>query len=61
MAENFLSQLATNPSSVHKAPVNHYQHFINASVYFSCGIKGAEHLLAVFNSQVNYKVSTTSK
>ena len=33
--KDFLSQLAVNPSSVHKAPVNHYQHFVNFSVYLS--------------------------
>jgi len=34
--EEFLSQLAKNPDSVHKAPVNRYQHFINAKVYLKC-------------------------
>ena len=57
MAENFLSQLATNPNSVHKAPVNHYQHFVNASVYLSCGIKRAD---AVRRAQEDWKRRTSS-
>ena len=57
MVENFLSQLATNPNSVHKAPVNHYQHFVNASVYLSCGIKRAD---AVRRAQEDWKRRTSS-
>ena len=50
--EDFLSQLAINPNSVHKAPVNRYQHFVNASVYLSCGIKRAD---AVRRAQEDWK------
>ena len=57
MAENFLSQLAANPNSVYKAPVNHYQHFVNASVYLSCGIKRAD---AVRRAQEDWKRRASS-
>ena len=57
MVENFLSQLATNPNSVHKVPVNHYQHFVNASVYLSCGIKRAG---AVRRAQEDWKRCASS-
>ena len=57
MVENFLSQLATNSNSVHKAPVNHYQQFVNASVYLSCGIKRAD---AVRRAQEDWKRRASS-
>ena len=44
--------MAINPNSVHKAPVNRYQHFVNASVYLSCGIKRAD---AVRRAQEDWK------
>ena len=34
--EAFLSELGRNPNSVHRDPVNRYQHFINAKVYLNC-------------------------
>ena len=50
--KDFLSKLAINPNSVHKAPVNRYQHFVNASVYLSCRIKRAD---AVRRAQEDWK------
>ena len=52
MAEDVLFQLANNPNSVHKAPVNRYQHFVNASVYLNCGTKRAD---AVRRAQEDWK------
>ena len=50
--KGFLSKLAVNPNSVHRAPLNKYQHFVNASVYLSCGIKQAD---AVRRAQEDWK------
>ena len=50
--EEFLSQLASSVNAVHRAPVNRYQHFINASVYLNSGMKRAD---AVRNAQVDWK------
>ena len=41
-SERFLWELSTHPSSVHKAPNNRYQHFVNAYVLTNQTMKRAD-------------------
>ena len=51
-SERFLQELATQPSSVHKAPNNHYHHFVNAYVLTNQTMKRAD---AVRCAQTEWK------
>ena len=51
-SERFLWELSTHPSSVHKAPNNRYQHFVNAYVLTNQTMKRAD---AVRCAQAEWK------
>ena len=51
-SKQLLSELAMQPSSIHKAPTNHCQHFINAYVLTNQTMKQAN---AVKCAQVEWK------
>ena len=51
-SEQLLWELATQPSHVHKAPTNRYQHFVNAYVLTNQMIKRAD---VVKYAQVEWK------
>ena len=51
-SERFLWELSTHPSSVHKAPNNRYQHFVNAYVLTNQTMKRAD---AVKCAQAEWK------
>ena len=51
-SERFLWELSTHPSSVHKAPNNCYQHFVNAYILTNQTMKRAD---AVRCTQAEWK------
>ena len=55
-SERFLRELAMEPHSVHKAPKNRYQHFVNAYVVTNKTMKRED---AVRSAQVEWKTQVS--